>query len=297
MTQVRLKYRRIDGSNLDGSLITVGSVTITPLDRRDTSDGQMTTAALTVQLAATPPTKTLAPGGYRFRVQAPGLDNTEVRMVPASGGPYDVDDLDEFTPTGSPVLAPEWKTYIDTRIAEVVAGTVTPAGIAGSTAVGQALIVAADGAAARGVISAAPSSHTHPVGQIAVTGGAPSSTTFLRGDGTWSPTPAAGNPDWDDVNDRPTVFPTEPDLIAGASAVGKAVLTAADVEAVLAALGALSTTDPVTVENAPPGSVVRVSGASTPRPTSRTDITIVWVADSWPTNSLPDDLFLNSATP
>lgn len=100
MTDVALKYRRIDGLSLDGSLITVGAVTITPLARRDTTTGQMTTTELTVQLAPTPPTVTLAPGEYRFRVRGPGVDITEFRLVPASGM-YDVDDLDETSGSSS----------------------------------------------------------------------------------------------------------------------------------------------------------------------------------------------------
>lgn len=94
MTVVVLKYRRIDGANLDGALITVGAVTIAPLARRDTDAGQMTTAPLTVGLAATPPSVTLNAGEYRFQVKGPGFDFTEYRLVPSSGT-HDVDDLDE----------------------------------------------------------------------------------------------------------------------------------------------------------------------------------------------------------
>lgn len=292
MTQVNLKYRRIDGSNLDGTLVTVGAVTITPLARRDTTAGQMTTAELLVPLAPTAPTVVLSEGTYRFRVKGPGLDNTEVRLVPASGGPYDVDDLDEVTPTGDVALEPEWKAYIDAAIAGVAAGNVTPSGITGSTAIGQALIVAASQSSARTTIDAAAATHAHAVGDITATG-TPSNTTFLRGDGTWSGTPAAGNPDWADITGKPTFFPTESAEIDDATAVGLALLTAADADAARTAISAMGVGEELTDANQAPASVMFASGASTPRPTSRTDVMVLWLAASAPTNAVAGDVWLN----
>ena len=246
MTQVYLKYRRIDGDSLDGSLVTSGAVTITPLARRDTTSGQMTTAELTVSLGLAAPSVVLAAGTYQFRVRAPGLDNTEIRLVPGSGGPFDVDDLDEVAPTGEAALDPEWKAYIDAAIAGVSVGSTTPAGITGSTAIGQALIVAASQSSARSTIAAAASTHTHVATTDLTATGTKSSATFLRGDDTWA-TPAGLASAWADVTGKPSTFTpsahthTVSDITGESTAVGN-LLTAASGSAACDAIDAIYST-------------------------------------------------------
>lgn len=182
MTQVNLKYRRIDGVSLDGALITTGTVTITPIARRDTTAGQMTTADLDVSLAASPPSVQLAGGTYKMRVRGPGVDFSEYRLVPASGGPFDVDDLDEVTPSGDAALAPEWKAYIDAAIAGVSVGSTTPASIVGSTAIGQALITAASQSSARSTIGAISAADLAAALVNAALSGNPTAPTPTAGD-------------------------------------------------------------------------------------------------------------------
>lgn len=92
------------------------------------------------------------------------------------------------------------------------------------TAIGQGLNKAADAAAARGVIGAVadddarlsdartPTSHTHPVGDMTATGTA-SSSTYLRGDGTWA-TPT-------DTNTTYSV-PTQAEAEAGTATTARA---------------------------------------------------------------------------
>jgi hypothetical protein len=97
VTTVNLKYRRIDGVNLDGALLTSGLVEVTPLLRTDTTVGQLTTISQTFSVGAT---IVLAPGTYRFKLRASDgrggrlVDESINRLVPATGT-FDVDDLTE----------------------------------------------------------------------------------------------------------------------------------------------------------------------------------------------------------
>jgi hypothetical protein len=50
--------------------------------------------------------------------------------------------------------------------------------------------------------------HTHPVGDLEASG-TPDNTTFLRGDGAWSPPPSGGSVDWGDLTGVPEEFPPE----------------------------------------------------------------------------------------
>lgn len=186
MTTVNLLYRRPDGLTTAGVPITKGSVRISAIRRYDTTQGEMTTAAIKVAIGTS---VVLNPGTWLFElVQVSdgrggflkGRDAVTYRAVPASvpagvvkpDGSVDVDDLDEVDPTGADAdLDPEWKAYIDAAIAGVSVGTPTGSGPGGSLApldiygvndVGSALMTptgantAARQASARGTIGAAP---------------------------------------------------------------------------------------------------------------------------------------------
>lgn len=151
--------------------------------------------------------------------------------------------------------------------------------------------------AARTTLGAAASTHAHAIGDITATG-TPNNTTFLRGDGTWSGTPAAGNPDWADVTGKPSTFTpaTHTHVVADvtdASAVGVDVLTAADAAAARTAIGAMGSADVIDDSQMVVAGVMFADGASTPRPTSRTDIRVLWTASSAPTNAISGDVWLN----
>ena len=171
MPTVNLKYRRPDGLNVEGVALVEGDgvVEINSYRRYDTSTGEMTRIAFTAPIGAS---VLLAGGSWTFELVGvsngkggylTGSDAKITRLVPNSGGPYDVDDLDEVEPSGTG-LEPEWKAYIDLAVAGITGGTPGGTGPGGAfviddvsdaSAVGQLVVKAADQAAGRAAIGAA----------------------------------------------------------------------------------------------------------------------------------------------
>jgi hypothetical protein len=162
-----LKYRRIDGVNPEGTLVTSGLVEVTPAYRTDTTQGQLTTVAQTFPVGQS---ITLAGGTYLFKLRASDghggrlKDEGVYRLVPASGT-FDVDDLAEVTPTVTGTTQSDVAAMIAAAISGVVGGTPTGSGPGGafviqdvtdSTVVGKAVVKAVDAAAGRTAIGAAP---------------------------------------------------------------------------------------------------------------------------------------------
>jgi hypothetical protein len=171
------------------------------------------------------------------------------------------------------------------------------AAITDMTAAARAFNALSSVSAMRTYLGVPATSHTHAIGDIVATG-TPDSTKFLRGDGTWSGTPAAGNPDWADITGKPSTFTpaththTATD-ISDSTSTGRSVLTAADAAAARTALDVYGTADEITADNLPPAAVMFSDGASTPRPTSRTDVRVLWTASSAPSNAISGDPWLN----
>lgn len=83
--------------------------------------------------------------------------------------------------------------------------------ISDSTAVGQALVAATDADAARTTLGAAAADHQHAIDDIDATGTA-SSTTYLRGDGSWATPPSSSGSGID-----PTLLDAKGDLIVASA--------------------------------------------------------------------------------
>lgn len=196
MTTVALKYRRIDGVNPEGTLVTSGLVEVTPAYRSDTTQGQLTTITQTFPVGSS---ITLAGGTYLFRLRASDghggrlKDEGVNRLVPASGT-FDVDDLTEVTPGVTGVTQSDVAAMIAAAVAGLVVGpggTPTGTGPGGafyiqdvqdSTAVGRAVVKAVDAAAGRTAISAAAAASptitgTATLANVVVTG----TTSFVDG--------------------------------------------------------------------------------------------------------------------
>lgn len=147
--------------------MTSGLVEVTPAYRTDTTQGQLTTISDTYPVGSS---IILAGGTYLFKLRASDghggrlKDEGVYRLVPASGT-FDVDDLDEVTPTASSMSISDVQALITAAITGITAGTPTGTGTGGafwiqdvldSTAVGRSLVKATDAAAARTAIGAAP---------------------------------------------------------------------------------------------------------------------------------------------
>lgn len=254
MTTVVLKYRRIDGVNPEGTLITSGLVEVTPAYRTDTTQGQLTTITQTFPVGQS---ITLAGGTYLFKLRAPDghggrlKDEGVYRLVPNSGT-FDVDDLTETNPVVGSVTQSDVQAMIDASVAGIVAGAPTGTGTGGafwiqdvldSTATGRAVVKAVDAAAGRTALSAAAATHTHVATTDLTATGTKNTTTFLRGDNTWAAPPAAGSPAWVDITGVPSTFPpsththTVSDIVGESTPVGN-LLAAPDAAAARTAIGA-----------------------------------------------------------
>lgn len=225
----------------------------------------------------------------------------EYRIVPSSGTPVKWEDLTQVAGPGS---VPSVPSALEARVAALEAsigsvsgGASNLASITDMSAFMRTVNDDTSASAARTTLGAAATSHAHAIADITATG-TPNSTTFLRGDGTWSGTPAAGNPDWADITGKPSTFTpaththTSADL-TDSTAIGDALITAADAAAARTAISALGTADVLDDVNMAVAAVMFADGAGTPRPTSRTDIRVLWTASSAPSNAIAGDVWLN----
>lgn len=238
MTQVKLLYKRIDGSTPGGVPIADGEVAFWPVRQRNTVGGLLTTVADKVLIGTT---VTLDADTYYFQLvgvddgrggELSGAEAMTCRVVPPTGGPFEIDDLAIGDPPPEGEIPPDWQLWVADYVAThgAAAGSFpTPAQIVGSTAVGQALIVATDQAAGRAAIGAGTSN-------LAI--------------GTSGSTAKAGNyqPAAANISDSTSVgraVLTAADAAAARTAtasdyttVGRSVMTAADAAAARAAIGA-----------------------------------------------------------
>jgi hypothetical protein len=225
----------------------------------------------------------------------------EYRIVPSSGSPVKWEDCTQVVGPGStpsvPTALEARVTALEAALGSVSGGASTTGGITDMPAPMKTFNQSASYSAARTTLGVAAATHAHAIGDITATG-TPSNTTFLRGDGTWSGTPAAGNPDWADITGKPSTFTPATHThdaadIVDATAVGVDVLTAADAAAARTAIGAMGTADVIDDSNMVVAGVMFADGASTPRPTARTDIRVLWTASSAPSNAIAGDVWLN----
>jgi hypothetical protein len=183
MTTVNLKYRRIDGVNPEGTLVTSGLVEVTPAYRTDTTQGQLTTIADTFAVGST---ITLAGGTYLFKLRASDghggrlKDEGVYRLVPNTGT-FDVDDLTEVTPSASGMSISDVQALINTAVAGITAGAPTGTGPGGAfisndvtdtTPVGRSVMKAVDATAGRTAIGAAAAANPVFTGTVTIPDGA-----------------------------------------------------------------------------------------------------------------------------
>lgn len=281
MTDVLLRYRRTTGTSPTGSIITTATdpgavVRVTPVQRFDTTDGEMLPTSLVVDID----TKvTLEPGPYWFEAvgvfngvggKLPPSVTRQCRMVPTStagfpvnaDGSIDIDDLVEISPSTAGSLTPEIQAYIDAQIANITGGgpgSVYAIDILDSTLTGRNVIKATDAAAARTAIGA----------------GTGSSNLAL---GTTSTTAAAGT------------------TVATANS---AATTAAAAQAAADAANTAVTARVIspTASGLYVAFVFVTSSTSTARPTVASSVAILWVipgATTAPVNIGPNDLWFST---
>jgi hypothetical protein len=311
ITQLRFRPRRPDGALAQGAAMTGGRIEAEPTGRSALPQGELMPIPFTVtfngeaEIVKTVQANTLPTWAWKFTEYYPngrsGWAKFEtVRNVPPTGVTLDFERLDLVDPATLTTVQ-ELTTAEELRLRQVEAavsgggggsGSGYSTGILDSTIVGRAVLTAASQYDGRFAIDAAQASHSHTVSQITATG-SPSASTYLRGDGTWQTLTGGGTVTWP-VSGTPSTFPPSSHQhpstdISDSTTIGRQVLTAADAAAILALLGGLSSD----VETLPAGSVISVEGASTPRPTARTDIIVFWKAASVPTNSITGDVWLN----
>jgi hypothetical protein len=303
MTQVRFRPKRADGTTVDGVILTESTIVAEPDKRSDLPAGELMPVGLVIEVAGVEITRTFPPNDlpywvWRFIERYPDgqggtVELISYRDVPAVGSVLDFEDLTIVDPqTLSPLAEPEaawWTALNNAVIGGGGGGSVTASQITDSTVVGRAVITAGTAAAARTAINAANLTHTHPIADIAATG-APSASTYLRGDGSWQiPDGAGGVSSWDDLTDKPAVFPTQVAQIVDAEDVGKAVMLAVDAATARTALDALGTDDAVDYPNLPP-SVIGVAFGDISRPNASI---VLWISDTMPINATSGDVWLN----
>lgn len=256
MTSVQLLYTRIDGVTLTGTPVTNGLVDVTPAYRSDTGVGQMTTIASSFPVGST---IILAPGTYLFKLRASDghggrlKDEGVYRLVPASGT-FQVDDLDEVTPTIGGLTQSDVAAMITAALTAGPTGTGAPAGtgtggrykvsdLTDVTTVGVGVGTAASQAAGRTALGAGTSNLV--VGTTAGTAAdaaalatslalkADLASPALTGNPT-APTPTAGD---NDTSIATTAFVTNAVTVAGGLALGTTAGTAADAATVVTLAG------------------------------------------------------------
>lgn len=304
MTQVRFRPKRADGAAVGGVILTESTIVAEPDKRSDLPAGELLPVGLVIEISGVEITKTFPPNDlpywvWRFTERYPDgqggtVELVSYRDVPAVGTLLDFEDLTIVDPqTLSPLAEPEaawWAALNNAVIGGGGGGSVTASQITDSTTVGRAVITAGTASAARTAINAANLTHTHPIGDIAA-GGAPSNLTYLRGDGTWATVDGTGGvSSWNDLTDKPAVFPTQAAQILDASDVGKAVVLAPDADTARAAIDALGTDDAVGYANLPPA-LLSVAYGDTSRPSAVGPVG--WISDTAPINAIAGDLWLN----
>lgn len=159
MTQVKLFYKRPDGVTPGGVPITEGSVAYWLVRAQNTTGGLLTKVADQVPIGST---VNLDPETYFFQLidvsdgrggVLSGEDAVTCRIVPASGGPFEIDDLAEANPSSlNTAEVNELKAYIDLKTAGIVGGAPVGTGPGGAfysidvkdtTATGRAVMKAA----------------------------------------------------------------------------------------------------------------------------------------------------------
>jgi hypothetical protein len=295
---------RADGIAVGGVLLTESTIIAEPDKRSDLPAGELMPVGLVIAVSGVAVTQTLPPNDLPYWVwkfterypdgQGGTVELISYRDVPATGTVLDFEDLTIVDPqTLSPLAEPEaawWAALNNAVIGGGGGGSITASQITDSTTVGRAVVTAGTATAARTAINAANLTHQHVVADITATG-APSASTYLRGDGSWQiPEGSGGVSSYDDLTDVPLAFPTLAAQILDGSTVGRAVLVAPDAGTARSAIDALGTDDAVGYANLPPA-LLSVAYGDTSRPDTLGPVG--WVSDTAPINAIDGDMWLN----
>ena len=187
------------------------------------------------------------------------LEVHEFRMVTGSGPvaweslPLSTGPTGEAAPTNTQALI---NADLYAQIAGFAGGGATNlAGITNMSTDGRTLLLTPNSfSTMRGLLGAAPTSHTHVATTDLTATGTKNTTTFLRGDNTWAAPPAAGSPAWTDITGKPSTFPptlpiTQSDVTGLAAALTAANSAASAATAAAAAATAAATALQTTVDD------------------------------------------------
>jgi len=225
----------------------------------------------------------------------------EYRVVPSSGTPVTWESCTQVPGPGStptiPTALEARVAALETALGSVSGGASTLAGITDMSAFMRTVNDDTSAANARTTLGAAASSHMHDVTDLTATG-TKNGTKFLRDDNTWVVPSVGGAPDWADITSKPSTFTPAAhtqaaSTISDATTVGLALVTATDAAAARSAISAFGGTDVLTAAQLVVAGIMFADGASTPRPTARTDIRVFWTAASAPSNAIVGDVWLN----